>query len=146
VVGFCVAWRNLKVRWLPHKQSAGVSSEHGRLLNAGLLRCVIWCRFINVSNVEAASTSETSVNFCHAARRRNPGDSHLHSRCCQNLKPHGIYSICHFFFLSITLTFSVLFRLLDSATNTAYRVSFPHWLAERYVKTCHNNKLCTNFT
>jgi hypothetical protein len=33
-----------------------------------------------------ASTSETLVNLYQAARRYNPEDSHLHSRCRENLK------------------------------------------------------------
>jgi hypothetical protein len=34
----------------------------------------------------AASTSETSVNFYQTTRRNNPEDSHLHTRCSENLK------------------------------------------------------------
>jgi hypothetical protein len=36
--------------------------------------------------MEAASTSETSVNFCHTTRRNNSEDSHLHTRRRENLK------------------------------------------------------------
>jgi hypothetical protein len=36
--------------------------------------------------MEAASTSETSVNFYQTARRNNPEDSHLHTRHRENLK------------------------------------------------------------
>jgi hypothetical protein len=36
--------------------------------------------------MEAASTSETSVNFCQTTRRYNPEDSHLHTRRRENLK------------------------------------------------------------
>jgi hypothetical protein len=39
--------------------------------------------------MEAASTSETSVNFYETTRRNNPEDSHLHTRCCENLKSHS---------------------------------------------------------
>jgi hypothetical protein len=35
--------------------------------------------------MEEASASETSVNLQHATRRNNPKDSHLHSRCHDNL-------------------------------------------------------------
>jgi hypothetical protein len=38
--------------------------------------------------MEAASTSETSVNFYQTTRRNNPGDDHLHSRRRENLKSH----------------------------------------------------------
>jgi hypothetical protein len=36
--------------------------------------------------MEAASTSETSVNFYQATRRINTEDSHLHTRRRENLK------------------------------------------------------------
>jgi hypothetical protein len=36
--------------------------------------------------MEAASTSETSVNFCLITRRSNPEDSHDHTRHRENLK------------------------------------------------------------
>jgi hypothetical protein len=36
--------------------------------------------------MEAASTSETLVNFYQNIRRYNPEDSHLHTRRCENLK------------------------------------------------------------
>jgi hypothetical protein len=36
--------------------------------------------------MEAASTSETSVNFYRTTRHYNPEDSHLHTRRRENLK------------------------------------------------------------
>jgi hypothetical protein len=36
--------------------------------------------------MEAAGTSDTSVNYYQATRRKIPEDSHLHSRRRQNLK------------------------------------------------------------
>jgi hypothetical protein len=36
--------------------------------------------------MEAASTSETSVNFYQTTWRNNPEDSHLHTRRRENLK------------------------------------------------------------
>jgi hypothetical protein len=38
--------------------------------------------------IEAASTSEMSVNFYHTIPRNKPEDSHLHTRHCENLKSH----------------------------------------------------------
>jgi hypothetical protein len=35
---------------------------------------------------EAASTSEILVNFYHSTWCNNAEDSHLHTRCCENLK------------------------------------------------------------
>jgi hypothetical protein len=40
--------------------------------------------------MEAASTSETSVNFFQTTRRNNPEDSHLHTCRRENLKSHII--------------------------------------------------------
>jgi hypothetical protein len=61
-----------------------------------MLRLVVWQKFTNVSEVlaasiialmmEAARTSETSVNFYHTTRRNIPEDSHLHTRRRENLK------------------------------------------------------------
>jgi hypothetical protein len=38
--------------------------------------------------MEAASTSETSVNFYQTTRRNTPEDSHLHTRRRENLESH----------------------------------------------------------
>jgi hypothetical protein len=40
--------------------------------------------------LEAASTSETSVNFYQTTRRNNPEDSHLHTCRRENLKSHNM--------------------------------------------------------
>jgi hypothetical protein len=39
--------------------------------------------------MEAASTSETSVNFYQTTRRNNPEDSQLRTRRRENLKSHN---------------------------------------------------------
>jgi hypothetical protein len=41
--------------------------------------------------MEAAKTSETSVNFYQTTQRNNPENSHLHTRRRENLKFHKIY-------------------------------------------------------
>jgi hypothetical protein len=62
-----------------------------------LLRRVVWQKFTDVSEVltassiitlmmEAASTSETSVNFYHTIRRKNTEDNHFLTRRRENLK------------------------------------------------------------
>jgi hypothetical protein len=38
--------------------------------------------------MEAANTSETSVNFYQTTWRNNPEDNHLYTRCRVNLKSH----------------------------------------------------------
>jgi hypothetical protein len=40
--------------------------------------------------MEAASTTETSVNFYQTTWRNIPEDSHLHTCCCENLKSHRL--------------------------------------------------------
>jgi hypothetical protein len=39
--------------------------------------------------IEAASTSETSINVYQTARRNIPEESHLHTRRRENLKYHS---------------------------------------------------------
>jgi hypothetical protein len=41
--------------------------------------------------MEAANTSETSVNFYQTTRHNNPEESHLHTRCRENIKSHKDY-------------------------------------------------------
>jgi hypothetical protein len=43
--------------------------------------------------MEAASTSETLVNFYQTTRRCNPKDSHLHTRRRENLKSYPFRSM-----------------------------------------------------
>jgi hypothetical protein len=38
--------------------------------------------------MEAASTSKTLVNFYQTTQRNIPEDSHLQTRCCEDLKSH----------------------------------------------------------
>jgi hypothetical protein len=47
------------------------------------------CRVIALM-MEAASTSETSVNFYQTAQSNNPEDSHLHTHHHENLGSHSI--------------------------------------------------------
>jgi hypothetical protein len=43
--------------------------------------------------MEAASTSETSVNLYQSTRRNNPEYSHIHTRHLENLISHDLYFI-----------------------------------------------------
>jgi hypothetical protein len=75
-------------------------------LASGLLRLVAWQKYIDVSEVFAASiinlimgtasTSETSVNFYYATRHKKPEASHIHNRCHDNLKSELTYSLIIF--------------------------------------------------
>jgi hypothetical protein len=75
-------------------------------LSSVLLRRVVWKKFTDVSEVlaafiiramramitlmmEAASTSEMLINVYQIIWCNNPGDSHLHTRRCENLKSHN---------------------------------------------------------
>jgi hypothetical protein len=55
-----------------------------------LKMAIFWdvAMMIALMMMEAASTSETSVNFYQTTRRNNPQDSHLHTRRHENLKSH----------------------------------------------------------
>jgi hypothetical protein len=80
-----------------------------RWLFSVLLSRVVWQKSTDVSKVlaasiirgmsglmmEAASTSETSVNFCQTTWSSNPEDSHLHIHHHENLKSH---MMCYVFF------------------------------------------------
>lgn len=74
----------------------------GRLAS-GMLRHVVWKKLTDVSGVlsafistsqviEAAGTSETSVDFCQSTQR-NIRDSHLHIRCRENLTSYQLFHI-----------------------------------------------------
>jgi hypothetical protein len=43
--------------------------------------------------MEAVSTSETLVNFYETTQHNIPEDSHLHNRCCVNLKSHNTFPL-----------------------------------------------------
>jgi hypothetical protein len=45
----------------------------------------VYRRFIALT-MDAAGTSETSVNFYRTTRRYNPEDNHRHTHRCENLK------------------------------------------------------------
>jgi hypothetical protein len=47
---------------------------------------VLTASIIRALMMEAASTSEMSVNFYQITRHNNPEDSHLHTPCRENLK------------------------------------------------------------
>jgi hypothetical protein len=56
---------------------------------------------------EAVRTSETSVNFCHTARRNIPEDSRLHTLRRENMKSHRVNTVLGFrfrrFYCELTL-------------------------------------------
>jgi hypothetical protein len=62
------------------------------MLSSGLLRhqAASIIRAMIALMMEAASTSETSVNLYQTTRRNYPEDSHLHTRHRENLKSHLI--------------------------------------------------------
>jgi hypothetical protein len=47
----------------------------------------------SIIRVEAASTSEMSVNFYQTTWRYIPEDSHLHTLCHENLKSQDVSSV-----------------------------------------------------
>jgi hypothetical protein len=62
-----------------------------------VLKRTFWPKWKEVTRImDAASTSETSVDFYLSARRSIPKDSHLHTHRCENRKPHGSTAVCMF--------------------------------------------------
>jgi hypothetical protein len=57
--------------------------------------------------MEAASTSETSVNFYQTTRRNNPEDSHLHTRRRENLKFRYLFCYLRVFIWFMLFVFIV---------------------------------------
>jgi hypothetical protein len=92
---------------------------------AVFLVAVVWCRivwqkFTDVSGVlmmEAASTSETLVNFYQTTIwRNNPEDSHLHtSKCVRDFTFHGSLCAC------IAQTNPLLIKQINSTDVTLHR-------------------------
>jgi hypothetical protein len=64
-------------------------TDFSQVLAASIIRAVSKPR---VFMMEAASTSELSINTYPTARRYNPEDCHLHIRRCENLKSQDILS------------------------------------------------------
>jgi hypothetical protein len=54
---------------------------------------VLAASIIRAMMVEAANTSETSVNFYQTTWCNSPENSHLHTRRRENLKSHNIYNL-----------------------------------------------------
>jgi hypothetical protein len=79
-----------------------------------MLRCVVWYKFTDVSEVliasivialmmEAVNTSETSVNFYQTTQHNIPEDSHLHTCRRDNPKSHLLCNILIEFTIPMTV-------------------------------------------
>jgi hypothetical protein len=80
---------------------------------------------------EAASTSETSVNFYQTTLRYNPEDSHLHTHRCENLISHR--AVSHYYellgkHLEEYTTLGLTTRLLRSRKGHAEGCGEAHLL------------------
>jgi hypothetical protein len=64
--------------------------------------------------MEAAGTSETSVNFYQTTRRYNPEDSHLHTNRRENLDPTNV----HQFIIQLKEPFEFFTRLSQYCLET----------------------------
>jgi hypothetical protein len=80
--------------------------------------------------MEAASTSETSVNFYQTTWLNNPEDSHFHTHCHENLNVH--YHIfdqnqSHSFFIHVPL----FYYFLDSQSKSflPFQSLFHTWIS-----------------
>jgi hypothetical protein len=65
------------------------------MLAASIIRTMLAASVMDLM-MEAASTSETPINFCQTARHYNSEYSHLHARRHGNLKSHvtGFFVLC----------------------------------------------------
>jgi hypothetical protein len=75
---------------LPCEISGSHGGEYEDGCLSGLLRCVVWYKFTDVSELLAASIIRArsvvlSVTFYQATRRNIPEDSHFHTRRLENL-------------------------------------------------------------
>jgi hypothetical protein len=76
--------------------------------------------------MEAASTSETSVNFYRTTRRNIPEDSNLHTRCRENLKSHQTLSLLRPLFFR-------RFSRLNVGQEILVIVFNVEWLSVRHI-------------
>jgi hypothetical protein len=68
---------------------------------------------------EAASTSETSVNFYQTTRRNNPEDTHLHTLSRENLKSNLINLYGEATHRNIRRFEALIIALMMEAVNTS---------------------------
>jgi hypothetical protein len=97
-----------------------------RWLSSGLLHRVVWLWVIALI-MEAAGTSEVSVNFYQTTRRNNPENSHLHTHRCENLKSYNSSVVIPI--LKRRSTFNcILLPIFDvSEFNSLGRMCCPWW-------------------
>jgi hypothetical protein len=90
-----------------------------------------WRKILHSSSflkIEAASTSETSVNLFQTARRNNPGDSHFHTRRHENRKSHlftglwSTWSVRHLICVTRCCTSSSANRRIPETTDNQFDV------------------------
>jgi hypothetical protein len=79
--------------------------------------------------MEAASTSETSVNFYQTTRHKNPEDSHLHTRRRENLKYHKQKRRFRYMWPSSCIR-TKLFVLLDTKVYTCFIFFFYRFILD----------------
>jgi hypothetical protein len=87
-------------------------TDVSEMLTAFIIKAIIFLM------MEAASTSETSVNFYQTTRRNNPEDSHLHNFRRENLKYHLSFSSFSFTFSTFLFFFSFHFSVCFSVNRT----------------------------
>jgi hypothetical protein len=72
--------------------------------------------------MEAASTSETSVNFYHTTQRNNPEGVHLHTHHHENLKSHKtVVGISAYEFARV---------------NSVQKLKYWHWIDMMFAANC----------
>jgi hypothetical protein len=87
--------------------------------------------------MEAAATSETSVNFYQTTRRNNPEDNHLHSRRRENLKSHKVNEV------SVLITYLLLYEFKKLNVNVL--LFFRRWSVAENFSSTSAVSTCTEF-
>jgi hypothetical protein len=100
-------------------------------MSSGFLRCVVLAASIRAIALmmEAASSSETSVNFYQSTQLNNPEDSRLKTRRRENLKSYLLAG-------SVRLELrNVLFHMVAKSEIEKLFLSLTHCK----IKICHSN-------
>jgi hypothetical protein len=95
--------------------------------------------------MEAASISETLVNFYWTTQHNNPENSHLHTRHCENLKSHNKLDRSKIFLLQATCSWTRTSHQKGDTMQRTTAVPFPLG-AENFFFTTTFRWLCSPAT
>jgi hypothetical protein len=101
--------------------------------------CLPSCCSVNLIALmmEAANTSETSVDLCQTTRRINPKDSHLHTRRHESLKCHTVLK----FIKAVVVQVVKLLHTPYGSRRSIIRFTKAHHWTESWTTLCHSGFL-----